>query len=248
MRGWVVGAVAAALLGGCGILVNDAPPIAREQAALDWPMPEFARRSDPVADPGPHLDDVDWTRARRLHVLMVDYAFAPGEMAFERGQPYRLRIRNLGDRRHIFSAPDFFRAIAIRRAEPMPADSPGADPAAPEPSVLIDATGSEIAYLTVVAAARLRGGGPARAAAAALEEMDAEAEGEAGAEGETGAEAGAMTPAAVELTEISWPLQAIVLEPRQVAEVDFVPVHAGVYYVRSGFANVRGMHARIRIE
>lgn len=238
---WTTGAIAlaAAMLGGCGIVVNDAPPIAPEQAAVDWPMPDFARRSDPIADPRPHLDDVDWSRAPRRHVLMVDFAFAPGEMVFEVGQPYRLRIRNLGDRRHIFSAPDFFRAVAVARAEPMPTDSPSGDPAAPEQAVFIDATGSEIAYLTVAAAARLRGGGPARAAQAKLDAAMAV---------EAAAENVAMAPATAGLTEISWPLQAIVLEPQQVAEVDFVPVHAGVYYVRSGFANVRGMHARIRIE
>ena len=36
-----------------------APPIAPEVAAVDWSMPDFARRSDPVADSGPHLDDVE---------------------------------------------------------------------------------------------------------------------------------------------------------------------------------------------
>ena len=242
---WTTGAIAlaAATLAGCGIVVNDVPPIAPEKAAVDWPMPDFARRSGPIADPRPHLDDVDWIQARSRHVLMVDFAFAPGEMVFEVGQAYRLRIRNLGDRRHIFSAPDFFHAVAVGRAEPMPADSPSGDPAAPEHAVFIDATGSEIAYLTVAAAARLRGGGPARIAAAAMAvEVEEEEEEEAEAEN------GAMTPGMVELTEISWPLQAIVLEPQQVAEVDFVAVHPGVYYVRSGFANVRGMHARIRIE
>ncbi len=58
----------------------------------------------------------------------------------------------------------------------------------------------------------------------------------------------ADTPETIALATIQRPLQAITLEPLQVAEVAFVAVQSGVYYARSGFADFRGMRARIRIE
>ena len=196
-----------------------------ETAALDLP-PIFSSRSAAIADPQSHIDAADWTKARRLGVVMVDYAFAPREIVLRAGQPYRLRIRNLGDRRHIFSAPDFFRAVAVQSAEPRGADSPAANPDSADPSTYTDITGLEAAYLPVAAAERLR-------RPRLFAEPDADS-------AESEVDTMADTPETIALATIQRPLQAITLEPLQVAEVAFVAVQSGVYYARSGFADFRG--------
>jgi uncharacterized cupredoxin-like copper-binding protein len=59
----------------------------------------------------------DWSRAVALTVVMTEYSFTPDHLRFHQGQPYRLRLENRGKEMHEFTAPEFFKAIAIRNPE-----------------------------------------------------------------------------------------------------------------------------------
>ena len=77
------------------------------------------------------LATVDWTGARQARLTLMEYAFAPRELVFHEGIPYRLLLTNIGTADHYFTAPHFFRAIVVRGVEHVPLGQPAwADAAA----------------------------------------------------------------------------------------------------------------------
>ncbi len=60
---------------------------------------------------------VDWARAQRVDVQMVDYAFVPDQLRFHTGVPYQLHLVNAGKEGHDFTAPDFFKSIELKNAD-----------------------------------------------------------------------------------------------------------------------------------
>jgi uncharacterized cupredoxin-like copper-binding protein len=61
----------------------------------------------------------NWGAARVVTVALDDYAFRPERLELRRGQPVRLRMVNEGSRAHDFTAPAFFRSVAIRPGDPL---------------------------------------------------------------------------------------------------------------------------------
>jgi uncharacterized cupredoxin-like copper-binding protein len=57
---------------------------------------------------------VDWAKAERVDVALVDFDFQPARIVLERGQPYQLHLENRGKGGHNFDAPAFFRAVTLR--------------------------------------------------------------------------------------------------------------------------------------
>ena len=78
-------------------------------AALAAALPSSARATD-------------WSSARKIRVVTVEYAFKPATLSFQQGVAYRLRVDNKGKETHEFTAPDFFKAVELRDAKPLNAD------------------------------------------------------------------------------------------------------------------------------
>jgi len=57
---------------------------------------------------------VDWSKAERVNVLMVEYRFIPDHLTFRRGVPCCLHLENRGSELHEFTAPAFFAAATLR--------------------------------------------------------------------------------------------------------------------------------------
>ena len=53
----------------------------------------------------------------RIVVHLVDDRFVPDKLVFRPGVDYRLELRNDGKEMHEFTAPEFFKAVAIRNPE-----------------------------------------------------------------------------------------------------------------------------------
>ncbi len=60
---------------------------------------------------------VDWSKATVLTVVLMEYSFTPNRLSFTRTLPYRLHLENRGRELHEFTAPEFFKAIAVRNPE-----------------------------------------------------------------------------------------------------------------------------------
>lgn len=63
------------------------------------------------------LAAADWSRTESLTIQMLDYGYRPRELRMKAGQPYRLTVVNTGAVSHYFVAPEFFEAVATRKAE-----------------------------------------------------------------------------------------------------------------------------------
>jgi uncharacterized cupredoxin-like copper-binding protein len=64
----------------------------------------------------------DWSKAKTITVVAVEYAFKPATLNFKQGVAYRMHLDNEGKETHEFTAPDFFKAIEPRDAKPLNAD------------------------------------------------------------------------------------------------------------------------------
>lgn len=61
--------------------------------------------------------DVDWTKIQTFTVSLEEYKFVPDKMNFKTGIPYKLVLKNNGKEKHYYTAPDFFKSIALRKVQ-----------------------------------------------------------------------------------------------------------------------------------
>lgn len=54
---------------------------------------------------------------KTVTVEMVEMEYGPDELVFEAGQPYKLILKNNGKKKHYFTAPEFYKAIATRKVQ-----------------------------------------------------------------------------------------------------------------------------------
>jgi uncharacterized cupredoxin-like copper-binding protein len=64
----------------------------------------------------------DWSKAKKVTVATVEYAFKPASLIFHQGVAYRLHIENKGKETHEFTAPEFFKALELRDTKALNAD------------------------------------------------------------------------------------------------------------------------------
>ncbi len=60
---------------------------------------------------------VDWSKAKLVNLVTVEYSFEPRHLAFRRDKAYRLHLENHGRELHELTAPDFFKAVELRNPE-----------------------------------------------------------------------------------------------------------------------------------
>jgi uncharacterized cupredoxin-like copper-binding protein len=64
----------------------------------------------------------DWSKAKKITIVTLEYAFKPPSLNFHPGVAYRLRVDNKGRETHEFTAPDFFKAAQARDTNALNAD------------------------------------------------------------------------------------------------------------------------------
>ena len=72
---------------------------------------------DYVADAGEIVKATDWSKMKTITVDFDEFSYDPEELVFEVGQPYKLVLRNRGEKKHYFTAEDFYKAIATRKVQ-----------------------------------------------------------------------------------------------------------------------------------
>ena len=70
-----------------------------------------------VLPPRAHAARIDWSKARPITVVTVEYRFEPNHLILRRGSVYRLHVDNRGRELHELTAPDFFKAVQMRNPE-----------------------------------------------------------------------------------------------------------------------------------
>ena len=61
--------------------------------------------------------EIDWSRAPHVDIVLANFRFDPEEIRLPAGQPVVLRFRNASPNSHSFSARDFFKAADIRKED-----------------------------------------------------------------------------------------------------------------------------------
>ncbi len=59
----------------------------------------------------------DWDTMQTVRVEMGEFSFAPENLTFEVGKPYKLEIVNVGAVKHYFTAEAFYQSVAFRKAQ-----------------------------------------------------------------------------------------------------------------------------------
>lgn len=68
-----------------------------------------------VADGAAIVKAADWGAMKTVTVTMDEHSYTPQVMRLEAGQPYKIELKNLGDKDHYYTAPEFFRSVAWRK-------------------------------------------------------------------------------------------------------------------------------------
>ncbi len=68
-----------------------------------------------VEDAAALVAGLDWSRAQAVTVELEKFEFKPANLDFQAGRPYRLVLRNTGERTHSFVSEEFFKAIAAQK-------------------------------------------------------------------------------------------------------------------------------------
>jgi len=73
--------------------------------------------SDYITNAGDIVKDTDWEKMETITVNLAEYSYEPESFVFKVGQPYKLVLKNLGEKKHYFTAPEFYKAIATRKVQ-----------------------------------------------------------------------------------------------------------------------------------
>lgn len=96
---------------------SDSVPPASQAPASQPPASQPPAAEQYVANAADFVEAADWDAAETVTIDLSEFAFTPDQITLEAGQPYILELVNVGDVKHEFTAEDFFRTVATRKAE-----------------------------------------------------------------------------------------------------------------------------------
>ena len=83
--------------------------------AVLLPVTGFA--ADYITNAGEIVKAADWDKMQTITVEFEEHAYTPENIELKAGQPYKLVLKNLGEKKHYFTAPEFYKAIATRKVQ-----------------------------------------------------------------------------------------------------------------------------------
>jgi uncharacterized cupredoxin-like copper-binding protein len=69
-----------------------------------------------VTDADEIVKVADWKKMQTITVTIEEHHYEPQNIVFKIGQPYKLELKNIGEKDHYYTAPEFLRSIATRKA------------------------------------------------------------------------------------------------------------------------------------
>lgn len=63
-----------------------------------------------------YVGKADWNAMETVTITMTEHHYEPTDVKFKVGKPYKLELKNVGDKDHYYTAPLFFRNVAWRKA------------------------------------------------------------------------------------------------------------------------------------
>jgi len=95
-------------------------PLLAALAACGAPQDRFGapESAAAVSQRAAAVSAADWSKAEDVTVTLDEFSFTPDALTFRAGRAYRLTLVNAGGGAHTFTAPEFFRAVAMRPPGP----------------------------------------------------------------------------------------------------------------------------------
>lgn len=72
---------------------------------------------EPVANAKEIVKAADWKSVEKVTVTFDEFSYEPKRMVFKEGKAYQLILQNTGEKKHYFTAPEFYKAIATRKVQ-----------------------------------------------------------------------------------------------------------------------------------
>ncbi len=92
-------------------------PSPTQATATFLPTSEVPGAEQYVANAAAFVKAADWDTKKTVTIELGEMYFTPKNITLEAGQPYVLEIINVGTEKHEFTAEDFMRTVATRKAE-----------------------------------------------------------------------------------------------------------------------------------
>lgn len=77
--------------------------------------PLFA--ADAVPNNAEIVKAADWNAMETITIELTEHEFAPRDLKLKAGQPYRLVLKNSGEKDHYYTASEFYQGVAWRKVQ-----------------------------------------------------------------------------------------------------------------------------------
>lgn len=70
-----------------------------------------------VANSAEIVKNANWDKMETVTVELSEYDYSPKHLKLKAGQPYKLVMKNVGEKDHYYTATEFFKAVAWRKVQ-----------------------------------------------------------------------------------------------------------------------------------
>lgn len=79
--------------------------------------PVIARAADYIVDAPAIVKAANWDAMETVTIELEEFSFAPQDLKLKAGQPYKLVLKNIGEKDHYYTAAEFFKNVAWRKVQ-----------------------------------------------------------------------------------------------------------------------------------
>lgn len=73
--------------------------------------------ADYVTNAGEIVSATNWDNMETIRVELDEHSYSFENLELKADQPYKLELVNVGEKKHYFTAPEFYKAIATRKVQ-----------------------------------------------------------------------------------------------------------------------------------
>lgn len=79
--------------------------------------PAVVAAADYITDAAAVVKAANWDAMETVNVELDEHSFTPQNLKLKAGQPYKLVIKNVGEKDHYYTAAEFFKSVAWRKVQ-----------------------------------------------------------------------------------------------------------------------------------
>lgn len=80
------------------------------------PFGSGAQEPDYIVNAGDIVKAANWNKTETVTLELSEHSYHPAELKLRANQPYKLVLKNVGEKEHYFTADEFFKSVATRKA------------------------------------------------------------------------------------------------------------------------------------